>query len=65
VNKSAPIVLYRWRFGYKLSTKERARRGMANDGGHAGCWINEYDCGAPDCIMAKYDGKPEQLTLKK
>ncbi|MFH1568988.1 MAG: hypothetical protein ABIL09_13410, partial [Gemmatimonadota bacterium] len=49
--EDAVIKLYVWRFGYKLSEKERARAGRDNVGGHAGCWINDYDCGAPDCPM--------------
>ena len=61
--KPAPLTIYRWRWGYKLSTRERNRLGMSNETGHAGCWINSYDCGRPDCCMAQYDGRPERLTI--
>lgn len=44
-------------FGPKLTERERKRKGMRNEGGHDGCWINDVCCG-PDCIMAEHNGRP-------
>jgi hypothetical protein len=57
------VTIIRWRFGYKIADRrKRDSLGSEGVGGHGGCWINDYDCGAPDCPMARYDGKPETLT---
>lgn len=56
------IKVWVWRSGYRLSSKERARIGR-DLGHHAGCWINDYDCGDPTCPMAHHDGRPEEAVL--
>jgi hypothetical protein len=55
------ITVFRWFFGYKLPPPKRKSLGMY--GHHSGCWINDYDCGEPDCVMARHSGKPVRQQL--
>ena len=59
----ASIQVIRWRFGWKVNPKKKRDHIGSNSGEHGGCWINDCDCGKPDCPMARFDGRPEVLTL--
>jgi hypothetical protein len=52
------LVSYRWTFGPVFTAKQTERMNYAGTlGEHAGCWVNEYDCGAADCPMRRHDGR--------
>lgn len=53
------------RFGPLYSEHERHIWGSTNRTGHGGCWINDHDCGRPDCIMAELSGEPAEVEAKE
>lgn len=55
------LVIHR-RFGPRHSERER-RRICGELGIHAGCWINDYDCGEADCVMGEHEGAPLAIVI--
>ena len=56
------VLVVKRRFGPRFEERERKRMNGRSDPAfmpHAGCWINEWDCGAPDCVMGLHGGEPE------
>jgi len=62
MTKDSRVKVLVWTFGFKLNAKQRARRGGV-EGHHGGCWINDWDCGDPDCTMARRDPGPTTRYL--
>jgi hypothetical protein len=56
------VLVVERRFGPRLSERELRRMNDRSDPAlalHAGCWINDYDCGDPGCVMGLHGGEPE------
>jgi hypothetical protein len=60
---AATLLLIKRRFGPKHTETELRRMNFgAGFNGHDGCWVNDWDCGDPDCPMGPHDGQPEKLA---
>ena len=59
------MTIIRVQFGPVLTERETKAlyyNGML--GPHSGCWINDYNCDAPDCPMRHYREIPEPLEVE-
>lgn len=53
------------RFGPRLSEKQRRRlndSSAAEMAEHGGCWVNDYDCGKPGCVMAEHSALARRIS---
>jgi hypothetical protein len=59
------LVVIRRCFGPRCTERELRRMNDRSDPTfvqHAGCWVNDFDCGAPDCPMGRHDDAPELVV---
>ena len=58
------MTIIRVQFGPVLTERETKALNYADAlGRHDGCWINDWDCGAPDCPMRRFGELPETIEI--